>query len=240
MQPAVDNRPMSDQPADLQIVLTAAQARVLGSLIEKEVTTPDYYPLSMNALLNACNQRSNREPVMDLDEDEARLALRGLEDLSLAGRARNADSRVTKYEHWLGEAFSFSRAETALVCVLLLRGPKTPGELRSRTERMHRFEEISDVTAGLDKLIQREPPLAAILPRQPGSREQRYAHLLSGPVESIAIAPAYTAPAYTSMPGAVPPSNSEHEPRIAQLEATVAELKNEIAALKQRFDDLYA
>ena len=176
------------------IKLTAAEARVLGALIEKEITTPDYYPLSLNALINACNQRSNREPVMDLDEDDARQALHGLEDKRLAGRARAADGRVTKYEHWLGEAFNFSRAETALICVLLLRGPQTPGELRGRTERMHRFEEIGDVLAGLQKLMEREPALVAVLPRQPGTKESRYAHLLSGPVESIQM-PATAAPA---------------------------------------------
>ncbi len=127
---------------------------------------------------------------MDLDEDDMRQALHGLEDKRLAGRARSADGRVTKYEHWLGEAFNFSRAETALVCVLLLRGPQTPGELRGRTERMHRFEEISDVLAGLQKLMEREPSLAVVLPRQPGTKESRYAHLLSGPVESIVLQPA--------------------------------------------------
>ena len=131
--------------------------------------------------MNACNQRSNREPVMNLDEDDVRQALHGLENKGLAGRARSADGRVTKYEHWLGEAFNFSRAEEALVCVLLLRGPQTTGELRGRTERMHRFEEIADVLAGLQKLMEREPPLAAVLPRQPGTKEPRYAHLLSGP-----------------------------------------------------------
>ena len=117
--------PDMDQTAP--IVLTAAQARVLGALVEKEVTTPEYYPLSLNALLNASNQRSNREPVMNLDEEQVRQALHGLEDLRLAGRARSADGRVAKYEHWLGEAFNFSRAEVALLCVLLLRGPQTPG-----------------------------------------------------------------------------------------------------------------
>lgn len=244
MQPSGENRLMPTET----IVLTAPQARVLGSLVEKEVTTPDYYPLSLNALINACNQRSNREPVMDLDEDAVRQALHGLEDLHLAGRARGSDSRVTKYEHWLGEAFNFSRAETALLCVLLLRGPQTPGELRSRTERMHRFDEISDVTAGLEKLMQREPPLAAILPRQPGSREARYAHLLCGPVESIAIPqPAYgpqTAPgpsaAYASTPASASgPASPEHEARIAQLESTVADLQKEIAALRQKIDDIF-
>src|ERR1017187_4570624 len=125
------------------ILLTAPQARVLGALVEKEVTTPDYYPLSLNALINACNQRSNREPVMNLDEDDVPPALHGLEDKRLAGRARSAAGRVTKYERWLGEVFNFSRAETALLCVLLLRGPQTPGELRGHTERLHQFEEIA-------------------------------------------------------------------------------------------------
>src|SRR5450631_2866686 len=175
------------------IQLTAAEVRVLGALIEKEVTTPDYYPLTLNALINACNQRSNREPVMNLDEDDLRQALHGLEDKGVAGRARAADGRVTKCEHWLGEAFNFSRAETALICILMLRGPQTPGELRSRTERIHSFAEISDVLTGLQKLMEREPPLVAVLPRQPGTKEARYAHLLSGPAESIHFASAETA-----------------------------------------------
>src|SRR6202034_3524518 len=164
------------------IVLTPTEARVLGALVEKEVATPDYYPLSLNALLNACNQRSNRDPVMDLNEDEVRDALVGLQEHRLAGPAQGADSRVSKYEHRLGEAFNFSRAETALLCVLLLRGPQTPGELRGRTERMHRFEEIGDVLGGLQKLMEREPPLVAVLPRHPGRKESRYAHLFSGEV----------------------------------------------------------
>jgi uncharacterized protein YceH (UPF0502 family) len=216
------------------IILTANQARVLGALVEKEVTTPDYYPLSLNALINACNQRSNREPVTDLDEEEVRLALRGLEDKQLAGRARGADGRVTKYEHWLGEAFNFSRAETALLCVLLLRGPQTPGELRGRTERMHRFDELTDVQAGLQKLMEREPPLAAVLPRQPGTKESRYAHLLSGGIESIPVA--FTAPTYVPRePGA----DAGLEERVVGLEATVRELRQEIAGLRQKIDDLF-
>jgi uncharacterized protein YceH (UPF0502 family) len=211
------------------IVLTAAEARVLGALAEKAATTPEYYPLSLNALINACNQRSNREPVMNLDEDDVRQALHGLEDKGLAGRARSADGRVTKYEHWLGEAFNFSRAEEALVCVLLLRGPETTGELRGRTERMHRFEEIADVLAGLQKLIEREPPLAAVLPRPPGTKEPRYAHLLSGPVESIVL-------------GAGKPAaggdEATRDERIAQLEADVAWLRQEVGALRHKMDSL--
>jgi len=214
------------------IVLTAPEARVLGALLEKEITTPEYYPLSLNALMNACNQRSNREPVTNLDEDDVRQALHGLESRGLAGPARSAEGRVTKYEHWLGEAFNFSRAETALLCVLLLRGPQTPGELRSRTERMHRFEEIADVLAGLQKLMDREPPLGAVLPRQPGTKESRYAHLLCGPVEAMAAAPA-GAPA-------LPNGGSASDERIAQLEATVAELRAEVDALRQKIDNLFA
>jgi hypothetical protein len=227
-------------PVTQPILLTPAQARVLGVLVEKEATTPDYYPLSLNALINACNQLTNREPVMHLDEEEVRLALRRLEDQGLAGRARGADGRVTKYEHWLGEAFNFTRAEAALICVLLLRGPQTPGELRNRTERLHRFEEINDVLAGLQKLSERDPSLVAVLPRQPGTKEARYSHLLSGPVESAMAVEHATAPR-AAAPYA--PSNANdnpaHEDRITQLEATVAELKNEIATLNKRIDDLF-
>lgn len=224
-------------PLTQPLQLTVAEARVLGALIEKEVTTPEYYPLSLNALINACNQRSNREPVMDLDEEAVRQALHGLEDDRLAGRARSADGRVSKYEHWLGEAFNFTRAETALVCTLLLRGPQTPGELRGRTERMHRFEEIGDVLAGLQKLMEREPSLVAVLPRQPGTKEARYVHLLSGPVEAASAtrSPEETPASYVSAAG-----SSDGDARIAQLEATVAHLKSEVADLKKRLDDLYA
>jgi uncharacterized protein YceH (UPF0502 family) len=217
------------------IVLTLAEARVLGALVEKEATTPDYYPLSLNALINACNQRSNREPVMDLDEEAVRQALHGLEDMKLAGRARGADGRVAKYEHWLGEVFNFSRAETALVCVLLLRGPQTPGELRGRTERMHRFEEIGDVLAGLQKLMEREPPLVAVLPRQPGTKESRYTHLLSGPVESVAAAFA-AEPAVALREAGL---DAGHEERIALLEVAVTQLRQEVSALRLKIDDLF-
>jgi uncharacterized protein len=216
-------------PDSSPIRLSPAEARVLGALMEKEATTPEYYPLSLNALLNACNQRSNREPVMNLDEDDARQALHGLENKGFAGRARSSEGRVTKYEHWLGEAFNFSRAEQALMCLLLLRGPQTPGELRGRTERMHRFDEIADVLAGLQKLMDREPALAAMLPRQPGTKEARYAHLLSGPVDSIAL------PAGEPV---IAREDTLYEERIAKLEAAIAELRNEIAELRQTIDDL--
>lgn len=224
-------------PPTQTLRLTPNECRVLGCLIEKEVTTPEYYPLSLNALINACNQRSNREPVMDLDEEAVRQALHGLEDDGLAGRARSSDGRVTKYEHWLGEAFNFSRAETAIICVLLLRGPQTPGELRGRTERLHRFEEISDVLAGLQKLMDREPSLAVMLPRQPGTKESRYAHLLSGPVDAAAFSQPAVMPAYAPAMNGIP---GDQDARIAQLEATVAQLKSDFEALKKRFDDFFA
>ena len=209
------------------ILLTPNEARVLGSLLEKEATTPEYYPLSLNALVNACNQRSNREPVMDLTEQDAREALNGLEEKRLAGASRSAEGRVTKYEHSLGEVFNFSRAESALICVLLLRGPQTPGELRGRTERIHRVGEIADVLTGLQKLIDREPPLVAVLPRQPGTKESRYSHLLSGSVDSIAI------PAPGGLSDAEPVVRDE---RISDLEREVAELRQELFSLKQKVD----
>jgi uncharacterized protein YceH (UPF0502 family) len=167
---------------------------------------------------------------MDLDEDDVRQALHGLEKHGLAGRARGMDGRVSKYEHRLGEAFNFTRAETALMCVLLLRGPQTPGELRGRTERMHRFDEITDVLGGLQKLMEREPPLVAVLPRQPGMKEARSAHLLSGQPD-IATAPQQAAPAAEVSP--------EQESRIAELESAVAELRSELAALRAKIDGLF-
>jgi uncharacterized protein YceH (UPF0502 family) len=206
------------------IVLSPVAARVLGSLVEKEVTTPEYYPLSLNALTNACNQKNNREPVMTLDEDEIRQALHRLEDDGLAGPARGTDSRVTKYEHRMQEVFNFTRAEIAVACVLLLRGPQTPGELRGRTERMHRFEELSDVQSTLQRLMQREPPLVKVLVRQPGTKEARYAHLLSGEPAEVAT---HTAEA-TEFKG--------DSRGTAHLEAEIAALREEVAELKAQVE----
>ena len=206
-------------------VLSDVECRVLGALIEKDITTPDYYPLSLNALVNACNQKNNRDPVMSLDENTVRDALHKLQEKRLAGPASGADSRVTKYEHRSQEVFNFTRAETAIMNVLLLRGPQTPGELRGRTERMHRFEELSDVQATLQKLMQREMPLVKILPRQPGTKESRYAHLLSGDVEG------YVAPPEVSSAAA-----AEDDGRIARLESEVAELRRELADLRQQME----
>lgn len=207
----------------MNIVLNAAEARVLGSLVEKDITTPDYYPLSLNALINACNQKNNREPVTNFDEETVRLALRNLSDKRLAGPAGGADGRVTKYEHRMQEVFNFTRQETALICVLLLRGPQTPGELRGRTERMYQFEHLDDVLSGLQQLMRREPPLAKALGRRPGTKEIRYAHLLSGDVE------AWEPPAETASS-----SGSADAERLIQVEEQVAALRSEVAELKQQ------
>lgn len=212
----------------MKILLNQAEARVLGSLIEKDITTPDYYPLSLNSLISACNQKSNREPVMTLDEETVRLALRNLQEKKLAGPVSGADSRVTKYEHRLQEVFNFDRRETAIVCVLFLRGPQTPGELRGRTERMHRFDDLSEVQSALQSLMQRDPPIAKVLPRQPGTKEARYMHLFCGDVEPLEPAASL---------GASAGSELELE-RIERLENEVAGLRREIADLKQQFEEL--
>ncbi|MGC2475556.1 MAG: DUF480 domain-containing protein [Candidatus Sulfotelmatobacter sp.] len=211
----------------MELTLTETEARVLGSLIEKDITTPEYYPLSLNALVNACNQKSNRDPVMQLDENTVRDALSGLQENRLAGPAGGADSRVTKYEHRSQEVFNFTRAETAVLCVLLLRGPQTPGELRGRTERLHHFETLDDVQSALQKLMQRQPPLAKVLPRQPGTKESRYVHLLSGDV----VVP--------ETPQAIVASGSGYSAdseRIARLEEEVGALRQEVADLKSQLE----
>ena len=211
------------------IKLSEAAARVLGALVEKEITTPEYYPLSLNALLNACNQKTNREPVMNLDEDAVTAAMRSLSDFELAGAANTSDSRVRKYEHRLGEAFNFTRPEIAVICVLLLRGAQTPGEIRGRGERLHHFEELNDVQAALQKLMQREPALVKVLPRQPGTKESRYKHLMSGDVEIAA-----NEGAHDDVRG-----RSGVEPfdggRMARLEAEVEKLRSEVAELREQF-----
>jgi uncharacterized protein YceH (UPF0502 family) len=209
----------------MNIILSDVETRVLGSLIEKDLTTPEYYPLSLNALVHACNQKSNRDPVMNLDEDAVRQALRSLNQKELAGPADNMESRVSKFEHRLQEYFNFTRHEIAILCELLLRGPQTPGELRSRAERMHTFEDLNIVQSTLQRLMKREPPLAVMLPRQPGTKEARYAHLLSGDVEMSASEPD-SAPAVTEV--------STDGERIAHLENQVADLRIEINGLKEQ------
>jgi hypothetical protein len=215
----------------MNFVLTEIETRVLGSLIEKDITTPDYYPLSLNALVNACNQKNNRDPVMTLDEETVRHALSTLQEKRMAGPASGADSRVTKFEHRLQEVFNFDRREIAIVCVLLLRGPQTPGELRSRTDRMYHFEALDDITSTLDRLAQREPPLARVLPRQPGTKESRYTHLFSGepPISDVSE--------NTGVARALSPANAganSAADRLTALEEEVSRLRQELSEVQQQ------
>jgi len=222
--------------------LTEIETRVLGSLIEKDITTPDYYPLSLNALVNACNQKNNRDPVMTLDEESVRTALSSLQEKRLAGPAAGADSRVTKYEHRLQEVFNFDRREIAVLCVLLLRGPQTPGELRNRTERMYHFEALDDVVSTLDRLSQREPSLARVLPRQPGTKESRYTHLFSGEPLAAAITASVARAPLRQAQGRLSPANptTESTPstteRLTQLEEEVAELREELSEIQHQLE----
>ncbi len=222
----IDESPFVVSFLTVNILLNEVECRVLGSLIEKEITTPEYYPLSLNALVNACNQKSNRDPIMNLDEAAVRQALHSLDGQSLVRSVSASDSRVTKYEHRLQEAFNFYRHEVAILCVLLLRGPQTPGELRTRAERMHPFDDLSAVQSSLQHLMKREPPLVKVLPRQPGTKESRYAHLLSGDVEMLDAEPA-------AQPQLAPASTGGE--RIGRLEEEIALLHKEIADLKQQF-----
>jgi uncharacterized protein YceH (UPF0502 family) len=208
--------------------LTDTEVRVLGSLIEKDITTPDYYPLSLNALVNACNQKNNRDPVMSMDEDSVRYALSSLQEKRLAGPAGGADSRVTKYEHRLQEVFNFDRRETAIVCVLLLRGAQTPGELRGRGERMYRFDTLDDVQSTLQKLTDRG--LVKVLARQPGTKESRYVHLFAGDVPDDATQA--LPPTRTSV------SAGDHvDARITALESEVRSLKDQISDLRRELSE---
>jgi uncharacterized protein YceH (UPF0502 family) len=204
--------------------LTQTEVRALGALIEKDITTPDHYPLSLNALVNACNQKNNRDPIMTLDEDSVRHVLGSLQEKRLAGPAGGADSRVTKYEHRLQEVFNFDRREIAIICVLLLRGPQTPGELRGRSERMYRFETLDDVQSTIQRLSDRTPPLMRVLPRQPGTKESRYVHLFSED----------TWPTETHTPHNISEPRATSDSRISILEAEVSSLRNEVAELRQQ------
>jgi uncharacterized protein len=219
--------------------LDPIQLRVLGALIEKEITTPENYPLSLNALVNACNQRSSRDPVLDLTEEEVRQALHSLEDQALVTPVR--DARVPKYEHRARTVLNLRRDETAILCLLLLRGPQTPGELRSRADRLYPFDDLGAVISTLERLATRSTtpdpasteaatgPLTTILPRQPGSREARYAHLLGDP-------PDLTSASYTNE--ATRPSSSDPTTvqRIARLEAEVASLTTALEELRARVE----
>ena len=218
----------------MNIVLNEMEARVLGALLEKEITTPDYYPLSLNSLVNACNQKSNRDPVMNVDEDSVRDALRTLQDNSLARSVSAAESRVTKYEHRLQEAFNFDRREAALFCELLLRGPQTTGELRTRAERMHAFDDLSEAQSALQRLMNREAPLVKVLARQPGTKESRYIHLLSGDEKRVSSTDGREVPA--ALEGEKMDGFSRVSSEMAELRRDVADLKQQFAAFRKQFE----
>lgn len=218
----------------MNIVLNEMEARVLGALLEKEITTPDYYPLSLNSLVAACNQKSNRDPVMNVEEDSVRDALRTLQDNSLARSVSAVDSRVTKYEHRLQEAFNFDRREAALFCELLLRGPQTAGELRTRAERMHSFDDLSEAQSALQRLMNREPPLVKVLVRQPGTKESRYIHLLSGDAKPVSSTAGREVPA--ALEGEKMDGFSRLSSEMAELRRDVADLKQQFAAFRKQFE----
>lgn len=215
----------------MDAILNAVEARVIGSLMEKQITTPEYYPLTLNALVNACNQISNRDPVVSYDEKTVVRALDSLREKQLAWMVTGAGSRVPKYEHRLTEALSLAEQEAAALCVLILRGPQTVGEIKGRATRMYEFKELEEVELTLQSLSNAEPwPLVVKLPRQPGTKESRYAHLLSGEVqiEEHAAAPRLEA--------ATIEVHAENE-RIATLESRVETLQQELTELKQQFLD---
>jgi uncharacterized protein len=207
--------------------LKPAEARVLGALFEKEIATPDYYPLSLNALVNACNQKSNREPVVNYDEDTVEAALEGLRANGMAVRI-SGESRVPKHGQRFTEKFNFGRREAALMCVLLLRGPQTPGELRSRTDRLFQFDDLESLENTLAHLAERD--FVRKLARQSGSREARWTHLLCGEVEAAA----------DSAAEASGHSLASHEggalDRVAALETQLAELRREFDDFRRRFE----
>lgn len=208
-------------------LLTEVDVRVLGSLIEKEITTPDNYPLSLNALTNACNQLSNREPVMQLDEAAVKAGVDRLRRYALVRSIQRADARVMKYMHLASDALGLDRPALAVMCVLMLRGPQTIGEIRTRSSRLFDFASLEQVEATLNDLMSRAPsPFVTRLARLPGHKEARFAHLLSG---DVTYEPA-PAPA-VSEPRAAEPD------RLSALEATVEELRSEVADLRSELAD---
>ena len=227
--------------------LDPIQLRVLGSLIEKEITTPENYPLSLNALVNACNQRSSRDPVLELSEEEVRQALHTLEDLALTNPVR--DARVPKYEHRIRTVLNLRRDETAVLCLLMLRGPQTPGELRSRADRLYTFDDLAAVQSTLERLAAGpadDPaadshnneirPLTIILPRQPGSREARYANLLGDPPD-LASTP-HSSATRDPIPSAGYPSAPDPitTQRLTRMEAEIASLTTALEDLRARIE----
>ncbi len=210
--------------------LSSEEIRVLGALIEKANTTPDYYPLTLNALVNACNQKSNRDPVVVFHEGQVLRAIDALRDRQFAWSVRTADSRVEKYEENLSKKLDLTLQETAVLCVLMLRGAQTPGELRARANRIYPFESMEEVSVTLDALMEHDPtPLALRLPLQPGRKEARYAHLFSGEPEIAEESP-------ESAPVSSPTGGLDQQ-RLQDLEERVMNLREELRQLREAFQE---
>jgi uncharacterized protein YceH (UPF0502 family) len=218
-------------------VLDPFEIRVLAVLAEKEGLTPDNYPLSLNALTNGCNQLSSREPVMQLSEETVADVLARLAERKLANAVNQSGSRVTKYEHRMRIKWTLEQDKLAILTVLMLRGPQTAGEIRTRTGRLHEFKSVADVETGLQFLIDKYPPLVAKLPLAPGSREPRYGHLLGG---EEALARESTAGAYGGAASGAASEGGSRADRVAQLELEVTSLREEVAALAAQVAELRA
>jgi uncharacterized protein YceH (UPF0502 family) len=207
--------------------ITPIEARILGALVEKQLTTPEYYPLTLNALVNACNQKNNREPVMQLTETEVSSAIDRLRDRNLVYVFYGSTSRVPKYKHMLPTYYELEPAEVSVMAVLMLRGPQTLGEIKERTGRMQEFSGLGEVQQTLDALIGREDPLVTRLERLPGQKDARFAQLLTGPVDLEALAAAH--------PTRSQAAESTND-RIAKLEAEIEQLKTEFAEFRKQFE----
>ncbi len=214
----------------MSTILTDIEIRILGSLIEKQVTTPEYYPLTLNALTLACNQKNNRNPVTTYNEDQVAHALETLREKNLAYVFYGSTSRVPKYKHVVPEVLHLSHAEVAVMCVLMLRGPQTPGELRGNGSRLYEFSGLEEIEQILNGLITRDEPMVVRLPRQPGQKEVRYTHLLSGDIDVDALAAELE-----RAPAATPRRSSSDQ--VEKLEQKVEALTNEVEQLKQQFEE---
>ena len=214
----------------MNALFTEEEARVLGVLIEKERTTPDYYPMTLNGLKNACNQKSNRNPVVNYDESTIIRALDKLRDKGFANRIHAADARVPKFDHKMDRALTLSEQELSLLCVLMLRGPQTVGELRGRCERLYPFDSMEEVRVTLDMLSEGEEPRVMRLPVQPGQKEARYTQLLTGEPD-----PEELQQAAQPQPVAAPAAPADNA-RLDELENEVLELRQELETLKKAFD----
>ena len=210
----------------MNVILNASEVRILASLIEKDMTTPEYYPLSLNSLTNACNQKSNRNPIVSYDEDTVARGLGKLQEKGLVRKTLTSGSRVNKFLHAVLDQFDLSRQEMAIICELMLRGPQTVGEVRSHTERMATFERLEEVESALQGLAQHDPPLALRISRESGRKECRYMHLFSGGLETLTD--------FAEEPAAIQVSSEE---KIRKFEEEIAMMRSELEELKRAFSE---